>query len=50
MIHYQQASECLASKPHKQKLFKTLDAEKAKGNDGGKGEEADLASCILMSY
>lgn len=50
MMHYQQTCECLASKPHKQKLFKTLYTEKNNRNDGGGGAEADLASCILMSY
>lgn len=39
MMHYQQTQECLASKPHKQKLLKTLDAEKDNRNNGG-GEEA----------
>lgn len=50
MMHYQQTHECLASEPHKQKLLKTLDAEKDNGNDGRGGEKADLASHILMSY
>lgn len=33
-MHYQQTHECLASKPHKQKLLKTLDAAKATGMMG----------------
>lgn len=49
-MQHQQTYECLAHKPHKQKFFKTPDVEKDNGNYGGGVKEADLASCILMSY